>query len=68
MTTALIARAEQRDYQKLFIQDLNWSRPDQPPVTIEHEGREVTATNVSSHKACASGSSTSSPTPSLKPP
>jgi hypothetical protein len=50
MTTALIARAEQRDYQKLFIQDLNWSRPDQPPVTVEHDGRHVTATNVSSHK------------------
>ena len=50
MTAALIARAEQRDYQKLFIQDLNWSRPDQPPVTVEYEGRHVTATNVSSHK------------------
>lgn len=50
MTTPLIQRAEQRDYQKLFIQDLNWSRPDQPPVTIEHDGRQVTATNVSSHK------------------
>ena len=50
MTAALIARAEQRDYQKLFIQDLNWSRPDQPPVTVEYEGRHVTATNVSSQK------------------
>lgn len=50
MTTALIERAEQRDYQKLFIQDLNWSRPDQPPVAVEHEGRQVTANNVSSHK------------------
>ena len=50
MTPSLIERTEQRDYQKLFIQDLNWSRPDQPPVTIEHEGRTVTATNVSSHK------------------
>ncbi|WP_019159030.1 class I SAM-dependent DNA methyltransferase [Brevibacterium senegalense] len=50
MTTSLIERAEQRDYQRLFIQDLNWSRPDQPPVTVEHEGHEVTATNVSSHK------------------
>jgi len=50
MTTSLIERAEQRDYQKLFIQDLNWSRPDQPPVTVDHEGREITATNVSSHK------------------
>lgn len=50
MTSSLIERAEQRDYKKLFIQDLNWSRPDQPPVTVEHEGRQVTATNVSSHK------------------
>lgn len=50
MTTPLIVRAEQHDYQKLFIQELNWSRPDQPPITIEHEGRKVTATNVSSYK------------------
>lgn len=50
MTSSLIGRVEQRDYQKLFIQDLNWSRPDQPPVTIVHDGRPVTATNVSSHK------------------
>lgn len=50
MTNPLIDRAEQHDYQKLFIQDLNWSRPDQPPVIIEHEGREVTAINVSSYK------------------
>lgn len=50
MTPSPIERAEQRDYQKLFIQDLNWSRPDQPPVTIEHEGQSIIATNVSSHK------------------
>lgn len=50
MTTSLIERAEQHDYQKLFIQDMNWSRPDQPPVTISHDDRQVTATNVSSHK------------------
>ncbi len=50
MTSPLIERAEQRDYQKLFIQDLNWSKPDHPPVTVEHEGRSVTATNVSSYK------------------
>ena len=50
MTTPLIERAEQRDYQRLFTQDLNWSRPDQPPVTVEHDGRQITATNVSSHK------------------
>lgn len=50
MTSPLIEQAEQRDYQKLFLIDLNWSRPDQPPVTYEHEGRPVTATNVSSYK------------------
>lgn len=50
MTSPLIERAEQRDYQKLFLQDLNWSRPDLPPVSYEHDGRIVTATNVSSYK------------------
>lgn len=50
MTNPLIERAEQRDYQKLFLHDLNWSRPDQPPVTYEHEGRHVIATNVSTYK------------------
>lgn len=50
MTSPLIERAEQRDYQKLFLHDLNWSKPDHPPVTVEHEGRSVTATNVSSYK------------------
>ncbi len=50
MSTQLITRAEQGDYQKLFIQDLNWSRPDHPPVTQDYNGRTVTATNVSSYK------------------
>ncbi|MBB1514194.1 class I SAM-dependent DNA methyltransferase [Tessaracoccus sp. MC1627] len=50
MTSPLIERAEQRDYQKLFLQDLNWSRPDQPPITYDHEGRPITATNISSYK------------------
>ncbi|MGB4918214.1 MAG: type IIL restriction-modification enzyme MmeI [Propionicimonas sp.] len=50
MTSPLIEHAERRDYQKLFLLDLNWSRPDHPPVTYEHEGRPVTATNVSSYK------------------
>jgi len=50
MTSPLIAGTEQRDYQKLFLLDLNWSRPDQPPITYEHEGRPVTATNVSSYR------------------
>lgn len=50
MTNPFIVRAEQHDYQTLFIQDLNWSRPDQPPTSIDYEGREVSATNVSSYK------------------
>lgn len=50
MTTPLVARAEQHEYQKLFIHDLNWSAPDHKPVTIDYGGRSVTATNVSQHK------------------
>lgn len=50
MTSPLIARTEQRDYRDLFLLDLNWSSPDHPPITYEHEGRPVTATNVSSYK------------------
>lgn len=50
MTSPLIERAEQHQYQQLFIHDLNWSRPDQPPITIEYEDRTVTATNVSQYK------------------
>lgn len=45
-----IERAEQHDYQQLFIHDLNWSRPDLPPITYEHAGGSVKATNVSSYK------------------
>lgn len=50
MTDKLIARAEQHEYQKLFIQDLNWSAPDQPPVVVDYDGHQVKATNVSSYK------------------
>ena len=50
MNSPLIERAEQHEYQKLFLQDLNWSRPDQAPVTIEYDGRHITATNVSQYK------------------
>ena len=50
MTSPLIERAEQHQYQQLFIHDLNWSRPDQPPITIEYDDRHVTATNVSQYK------------------
>ena len=50
MNSPLIERAEQHEYQKLFLHDLNWSRPDQAPVTIEYDGRHVTATNVSQYK------------------
>ncbi len=50
MTSPLIERVERHEYQKLFLQDLNWSRPDQPPVTIEYDDKQVTATNVSQYK------------------
>ncbi|KQX09286.1 hypothetical protein ASC82_25440 [Streptomyces sp. Root431] len=50
MTDPLIARAEQHDYQKLFIEDLNWSRPDNAPVIYSKDGHTLTATNVSSYK------------------
>ena len=50
MNSPLIERAEQHEYQKLFLHDLNWSRPDQAPVTIEYDGRHITATNVSQYK------------------
>ncbi len=50
MTSPLIERAEQHEYQQLFLHDLNWSRPDQPPITIEYDDRHVTATNVSQYK------------------
>ncbi|WP_277455368.1 DNA methyltransferase [Janibacter sp. DB-40] len=50
MTDPLVARTEARDYQRLFLQDLHWSAPDHPPVVYDHEGRSVTATNVSSFK------------------
>ena len=50
MTSPLTERAEQHQYQQLFIHDLNWSRPDQSPITIEYDDRHVTATNVSQYK------------------
>ena len=50
MTDPLVARTEDRDYQRLFLQDLHWSAPDHPPVVYDHDGRTVTATNVSSYK------------------
>lgn len=50
MTDPLVARTEDRDYQHLFLQDLHWSAPDHPPVAYDHDGRTVTATNVSSYK------------------
>ena len=40
MPSPLIERAEKHDYQKLFLHDLNWSRPDQPPVTVEYDGHQ----------------------------
>ncbi len=45
MTSPLIERVERHEYQKLFLHDLNWSRPDQPPVTIEYADKQVTEGN-----------------------
>ncbi len=50
MTDPLIARADDHDYQNLFIKDLNWSAPNHPPITYEQDGRHVTAINVSTYK------------------
>jgi hypothetical protein len=50
MTSHLVERAELHEYQKLFLHDLNWSRPDHPPITVKHDGQSVTATNVSQYK------------------
>lgn len=50
MTDPLITRVEQHEYQKLFIQELNWSRPDHRPLTYSADGQTITATNVSSYK------------------
>lgn len=50
MTDPLIARVERHDYQNLFIQDLNWSRPDHPPITYSEGGQTLIARNISSYK------------------
>ena len=50
MTNPLIDRAERYEYQKLFLHDLNWSKPDLPPISIEYDGRSVSADNVSQYK------------------
>jgi hypothetical protein len=51
MTDQLVTRAEQHEYQQLFIHDLHWSAPDHPPITLTIEdGQIVTATNISSYR------------------
>jgi hypothetical protein len=59
MSQDLIERAEKHDYQKLFLHDLNWSRPDQQPVTVEYDGRTSPPPTSPSTRASASGSSMS---------
>jgi hypothetical protein len=51
MTDDLVSCAEEHTYQQLFLRDLHWNAPDHKPVTLTTEdGRELTATNVSSYK------------------
>ncbi|WP_077490887.1 class I SAM-dependent DNA methyltransferase [Sinomonas mesophila] len=50
MTQTLLTRAEQHDYARLFLQDLNWNRPDHAPVTYTEDAVTLTAINISSYK------------------
>lgn len=50
MTDDLLEAAELRDYSRLFLHDLYWSAPDQPPIVIEIDGARHSARNVSSYR------------------
>ena len=51
MTEDLIAKADDGEFRNLFLVDLFWHGPDQPPIEIEIEdGHTVKASNVSSFK------------------
>lgn len=66
MIDPLVQCAEEHDYQRLFIQHLNWSRPDHPPLTVDQDGRSVVATNVSSYKGLRVWVCSESPDPKLE--
>lgn len=50
MSDELLRSAEQRDFGRLFIHDLYWSAPDQPPVVVELDGERHSVRNVSSYR------------------
>jgi hypothetical protein len=50
VTEDLLRAAERRDYGRLFVHDLLWSAPDQPPVVIEVDGVRHPVRNVSSYR------------------
>jgi hypothetical protein len=51
MTEDLITKADSGEFRDLFLVDLFWHSPDQPPIEIGlGDGRKVKATNVSSFK------------------
>ncbi|MGV2953360.1 class I SAM-dependent DNA methyltransferase [Glutamicibacter sp. AGC46] len=51
MPASLLNLVETHDYQRLFLEQLRWSRPDQQPLKVVlDESRTITAANVSSFK------------------
>lgn len=68
MIDPLVQCAEKHDYQRLFIQHLNWSRPDHPPMAVidQETRRTITATNVSSYKGLRVWVCNESPNPQLE--
>jgi hypothetical protein len=51
MTEDLAGKADSGEFRNLFLVDLFWHSPDQPPIEIElGDGHKVKATNVSSFK------------------
>ncbi|MGX1163503.1 hypothetical protein FBY31_4373 [Arthrobacter sp. SLBN-100] len=51
MAATLLGLVDKHDYQKLFLEHLRWSRPDQQPITVPLDGRgKYHIANVSSYK------------------
>jgi hypothetical protein len=46
----LLELVDQHRYQDLFIEELNWHRPDQHPIKILTDAGSLTAYNISSYK------------------
>ena len=46
----LLALVDQHRYQDLFIEELNWHRPDQHPIKILTDAGSLTTCNISSYK------------------